>query len=200
MFCLLVHGIFMHLIVTYVIYFKQYFLLMVPHSTFFWNSNICVLFLQLMTIILNRAHPPTKDRLVGCFFQGGWIWWCRRQSYQVLLIEMPPPTLFEGQFRVWNLSSGCCRQGCSRYTQTQKRRTVGNVHLLFIYKLAMPHHVKLTPLMGSYLSCLKDGLSPGKPPTGFQAALLCLVWAANFRESTCWSGACSKLVSKGLSH
>lgn len=80
MFCLLVHGIFMHLIVTYVIYFKQYFLLIVPHSIFFWNSNICVLFLQLMMITLNRAHPPTKDRLVGCFFKGGWIWWCRHQK------------------------------------------------------------------------------------------------------------------------
>ena len=68
MFCLLVHGIFMYLIVTYAIYFKQCFLLMFPHSTFFWNSNICVLFLPHMMIILNRAHPTTEGRLVDDFF------------------------------------------------------------------------------------------------------------------------------------
>lgn len=80
MFCLLVHGIFMHLIVTYVIYFKQYFLLMVPHSTFFWNSNICVLFLELMMIIFNRAHPTTEDRFSCLFFEGGLIQWWRHQK------------------------------------------------------------------------------------------------------------------------
>ena len=68
MFCLLVHGIFMYLIVTYAIYFKQYFLLMFPHSTFFWNSNICVFFLPHMMIILNRAHPTTEGRLDDDFF------------------------------------------------------------------------------------------------------------------------------------
>lgn len=63
---------------------------------------------------------------------------------------------------------------------------MGNVHLLFIYKLAVPHHVKLTPLMGSCLSCLKDGLSPAKATHRFPGSVaVCLLWAASFVESTC---------------
>lgn len=38
--------------------------------------------------------------------------------------------------------------------------------MLFIYKLAAPHHVKLTPLMGSYLSGLEDRHSPTKATCG----------------------------------
>lgn len=102
MFCLLVHGIFMYLIVTYAIYFKQYFLLMFPHSTFFWNSNICVFFLPHMMIILNRAHPTTEGRLDDDFF----FFFFKVtgssevgvKSYPVLATEMPPPSLSAGQF------------------------------------------------------------------------------------------------------
>lgn len=104
MFCLLVHGIFMYLIVTYAIYFKQYFLLMFPHSTFFWNSNICVLFLPHMMIVLNRAHPTTEGRLVDdFFFKVTGTSEVGVKSYPVLVTAMPPPSLSAEQFRsgVW---------------------------------------------------------------------------------------------------
>lgn len=42
---------------------------------------------------------------------------------------------------------------------------MGNVHLLFIYKPAMPHHVKLTPSVGSCLSCFHQ---PSQPPASRQ--------------------------------
>ena len=128
MFCLLVHGIFMHLIVTYVIYFKQYFLLMVPHSTFFWNSNICVLFLQLMMIILNRAPPTAEDRFVGYFFKVAGSSDVGVKSYWVLVTEMPPPITFwrailnlapgwplllPGLWQVHNISEERSRGECS---------------------------------------------------------------------------------------
>lgn len=187
MFCLLVHGIFMYLIVTYVIYFKQYFLLMVPNSTFFWNSNICVLFLQLMMIILNWAHPTTEEGSVVVFiFMVAGSHDKGVKHYQLLVTEMPVFSFFERQFWIWHLSVSCCCHACSRYTETQRRGTVGNVHLLFIYKLAVPHHVKLTPLMGSCLSCLKDGLSPAKATYQLPGSVAaCLHWAACFTESTC---------------
>lgn len=80
------------------------------------------------------------------------------------------PSLLEERFRIWHLSSSYCGQACSRYTTIQRRVTVGNVHLLFIYRLAVPRHVKLTPLMGSCLSCFHQP----RPPTNFRAALLCV--------------------------
>lgn len=78
------------------------------------------------------------------------------------MIETPPSSLFEGQFRSWHLRGFCCCQACSRYVETQRRGPMGSVHLLFIYKLAAPHHVKLTPLMGSCLSGSEDRHSPAK--------------------------------------
>lgn len=105
---------------------------------------------------------------------------------KVLVTEMPPPSLFEELFWIWHLSSSRCGQACSRYAGIPKRGTVGNVHLLFIYKLAMPHHVKLTPLMGSCLSCLKDGLSPAKATHRLPGRVAVgLLWAAGFVGSTC---------------
>lgn len=155
-----------------------------------------------MIITLNWAHPTTEDGLVGYFFlkvSGSSD--VSVKTYQVLVTEMPPPSLFEEQFRLWHPRGSCCCQACSRYTEIQRRGTMGNVHLLFIYKLAVPHHVKLTPLMGSCLSCLKDGLSPAKATHRFPGSVaVCLLWAASFVESTCWSHPCAKQVTKGLSH
>lgn len=75
---------------------------------------------------------------------------------------------------------------------------MGNVHLLFIYKLAMPHHVKLTPLMGSCLSCWKDAPSPAKATRWLPGSVACLPGAARFAESTCWGRPCAAAVNKGL--
>lgn len=50
-------------------------------------------------------------------------------------------------------------------------------HLLFIYKL-LPHHVRLTPLMGFWLSCLKDRIWPGKTTHGFLEPWLWLLWVS----------------------
>lgn len=119
------------------------------------------------------------------------------KSYQVLVTEMPPPSLFAEQFR----SGTWCCQACSRYTEIQRRGTVGNVHVLFIYKLAVPYHVKLTPLMDSCLSCLKDRLSPSRATHWLPGSVaVCLLWAASYMESTCQSLPRTQPVSKGLSH
>lgn len=84
------------------------------------------------------------------------------QSHQVLVTEMPPSLLFEGQFQI-----GAMRlllwPGLQQVHRNSEDRNRGECSFLFIYKLAAPHHVKLTPLMGSCLSCLKEGLSPAKP-------------------------------------
>lgn len=105
----------------------------------------------------------------------------------VLVTEMVfPPSLFEEQFQIWHLRGSCCGQACSRYEKIQRRGTMGNVHLLFIYKLAVLHHVKLTPLMGSCLSCLKDGLSPAKATHWLLGSFaVCLLCTAGFMEPTC---------------
>lgn len=141
MFCLLVHGIFMYLIVTYAIYFKQYFLLMVPHSTFFWNSNICVLFLQLMMIILNWAYPTTEGRLVGnFFFKVAGSSDVGVKSYQVLATEMPPPSLFCRAILIWHLSSSCCRQACKQVHRNAEERNRGECSFVNLF-INLPCHI-----------------------------------------------------------
>lgn len=71
MFCLLVHENFMYLIVMYVIYFIQYFLLMIPNSTFFLKlSHLCFV-LAAYNDNLKSSPSYHRGHICGDFFP----WW-----------------------------------------------------------------------------------------------------------------------------